>query len=306
MPLWLAWEEHGFRWLQLARISYDPAHVASARSALQRSLDTQPNFESLFGLAETANFSHHFTEALEWCRRAAEAAPKDTRVLAMRVEALLALGKFDQVEGLIARRDSDSADFYLSTSIAQWERSRGNLEMASKLFQEASILATNKSATELATWSLVMASGVWLDAGDLKRARPLLEKAAETAPDDLLVQVHLAELAELENRFDAALQIYTKLTQLRKDPELHRRIYVLATRQQDATTSAEHFKVAETLCRRATDAGESYALETLANLLCDAERYAEAIPLAVENLSHKQDTAAKETLARARHESGNN
>lgn len=298
-----AYARLGRAWLDRARQSYDPADLAAARAALRRSLDIQPNYEALRDLAATANYSHRFEEALRWCRQAAEAAPQDKSVLAMQVEALLALGRSDEALSAIGGKNDPAADFYTAAALGHWQLSQGNRATAAERFQEAARLAKQHHATSQAVWATVSAAGVWLDAGDLVRARPLLDEATLLDPTDTFLKIHWAELAAAETCPAEALRIYEELLTGQADPELHRRAFVLAKQLGRKEAADTHLAAAERFCRRAMDAGEAFGLETLANLYCDAGRHAEAVRLAEQNLQHKRDAAAHETLARARQSS---
>jgi tetratricopeptide (TPR) repeat protein len=286
--------------LDRAEETYHPAELAAARSALRRSLEIQPNFEALRDLAATANYSHRFEEALSWCAQAADAAPQDKSVLAMRVEALLALGRSEEALAALGGEGARATEFYTAAAQGHWQLAKDHRAAAAERFQEAAQLAKERGATSQAIWAHVSAAGVWLDGGDLVRARPLLDEAAKLDSMDSFLKIHLAELAEAENRLADALGIYEALLKSQANPELHRRAFLLATQMGRKDAADKHFAAAEKSCRLAIDAGEVFSLETLANLYCDAERHAEAVRLAEQNLQYKRDAAAHKTLASAR------
>ncbi|HZN34022.1 MAG TPA: hypothetical protein VFB80_09395 [Pirellulaceae bacterium] len=295
-----AYARLGQAWLDRARQTYDPAALAEARKALRQSLAIQPTYEALHTLAATANYSHQFEESLRWCAQAAEAAPQDKSILAMRVEALLALGRTDEARAAIGTVGESAGDFYTAASLAHWHASQGDRAAAAARFSEAAQLASAQQAKGLAVWATVSAAGIWLDGGDLPQAKPLLEAAVKLDAEDSFLKIHLAELAAAESRPGEALKIYEDLLKRQSDPELHRRAFLLARQLNDKAAPDSQLAAAEKLCRRAIDAGEAFGLETLANLYCDAGRGDEALRLAEQNLKHKQDAAAHETLARAR------
>jgi tetratricopeptide (TPR) repeat protein len=295
-----AYARLGRAWLDRARQTYDPADLAEARTALRRSLAIQPNYEALHDLAAAANYAHRFDEALDWCQQAAEALPEDRGVIAMQVEALLALGRGDDARAAIGGKVEPALDFYTAAALGHWHLAQGQREAAVARFLEAARLAKQRHATSHAAWATVTAAGVWLDSGDLVLAKPLLDAATMLDPTDRFLKIHLAELAEAEARPPEALRIYEELLMDQADPELHRRAFVLAKQLGRNLAADEHLAAAEKLCRRAIEAGEAFGLETLANLYCDAGRHAQAVRLAEQNLQHKRDAAAHATLARAR------
>ena len=295
-----AYARLGRAWLDQARKTYDPAALAEARSALRRSLEIQPNYEALHDSAAAANYSHRFEEALKWCRQAAEAFPEDKGIVAMQVEALLALGRSDEARSAIGGKDAPIGDFYSAAALGHWHVSKGQREEAVAQFLAAARFAKQQKADSLALWATVTAAGVWLDSGNLPLSKPLLNEAAKLDPDEPFLKTHWAELAAAESRPAEALRIYDELLIRQVDPELHRRAYVLARELGQQKTADEHLAAAEKLCRRALDADEVFSLETLANLCCDAGRFGDAVRFAEQNIKFKNDAAAKETLARAR------
>lgn len=295
-----AYARLGRAWLDQARETYDPTALSAARGALRRSLEIQQNFEALHDSAAVANYSHRFEEALRWCGLAAEAFPEHHGVLALRVEALLALDRGVEAREALGGKDAAPVDFHIAASLGQVLAADGQRDQAAAQLVAAAKHALDQQSPRLAQWATISAAGVWLDAGELAKAKPLLEQAASIDATDVLLRIHRAELAEAEQRHVDALGAYEELCRLRADPELRRRACALARAQGRAAVAEEHFAAAEKLCRRAVDAGEVYSLETLAKLYCDAGRVPEAIALAERNLEFKRDAAARETLARAR------
>jgi tetratricopeptide (TPR) repeat protein len=141
---------------------------------------------------------------------------------------------------------------------------------------------------------------VCLDSGHPQEAVPFLQEAEALASDDPDVVVHRAEFDEATGRSEKALAAYERLLERQCNAELHRRAARLRREQGDAAGAVKHFQAADRLWRNAVDRGEVYPLEGLAGLYCDAEeRLDEAVQLAVQNLKHKRDAAAHETLRRA-------
>jgi len=296
-----AYARLGRAWLDEAKRTYDPAALAKARASLRRSLEILANYEALHGLAATANHAHRFEEALDWCRQAAAADPDDKSVVAMQVEALLGLGRMDDARAAIGESVKADSNFYLAAALGHWHLAQEQSEKAAARFLEAARLAQGERAPSLAVWATVMSAGVWLDGGDLQRAKPLLESATRLDDADPFLRIHWAELAEAENRLAESLKIYDALLKEQASPELHRRAFGLARRLNKPDLAAEHFQAARKLGQRALDAGEIYSLETLANLYCDAGKERDlALRLAERNYQGKRDESARNTLARAR------
>jgi tetratricopeptide (TPR) repeat protein len=288
----------GEAYFQRARQSHDPADLAKARNALRRSLAVQENHEALRAMAALCNYSHRFEEALSWARRAAAAAPGDRSLIAMRVEALIGLGRLDEAGALFPGSGRIHEDAHSAGALGMWLAARGRTDEAVSAFRKAAGLARAGKADALAQWSLVSAAGVQLDAGQPAAARPLLDEAARIDPDDSFLGQHRAELQEVEGHPAAALAAYEALLSRDDDAEIHRRAADLARRLGRREDARRHFEAAERSLTRAVDAGEVYTFEALARLYHEAGVYPEqARHFARRNLEFKRDRSARDLAA---------
>ncbi len=289
----------GEAYLERARATHDPGDVARARAAFERSMAIQPSYEALAGLTALAGFVHRFEDSLSWGRQAADANREDTRTRALLVEALLGLGRDDEARALLPGDGVAPADFYTAAALGAWMKAHGRLEEAAEAFAAAARFAAQQGAQPFVVWARVSEAGVWLDAGDLARARPLLAAVRHDAPADRFLREHEAELAEHEGRLEEALSLYEKQIEGGADPEAHRAAASLARRLGRTAEARRHFEAAERAYRRILDAGEIYSLESLAHLYLDAGvNQEEAQALARRNLEFKRDRSAIE-LAQA-------
>ena len=289
----------GEAYLSRARATHDPGDVARARAAFERSMAIQPSYEALAGLAALSGFVHRFEDALSWGRQAADANREDPRIRGLLVEALLGLGRDGEARALLPGDGVAPEDFYTASALGAWMKANDRREEAATAFATAARLASKEGVQPLAVWARVSEAGVWLDAGDLARARPLLEAVRRDAPEDRFLREHEAELAEHEGRLDEALSLYEEQLRSGADPEAHRAAASLARRLERPAEARRHFEAAERYYRRILEAGEIYSLESLARLYLDAGvNRDEARALAHRNLEFKRDRSAVE-LARA-------
>lgn len=286
--------------LKRAAWSGDPADLTSARDFARRSVAVQPNLAAFKVLAASANYGHRFDEALPWCDQADAAAPGERQVLAMRVEALLGLGRLDDLERLLEAAPTVPGDFYVPACRAQLFSAQGERAKSLDAYHQVAELADRAKSREIALWARVAAAGVCLDSGHPQEAVPFLHEAEALASDDPDVIVHRAEYDEATGQSDQALAAYERLLKRQCNPELHRRAARLCREKSDVARANKHFQAAERLWRAAVERGEVSPLEGLAGLYCDARlRLDEAVQLAEQNLKHKRDAAAHETLRRA-------
>jgi tetratricopeptide (TPR) repeat protein len=286
--------------LKRATWSGDAGDIKAARDFARRSIEVQPNLGAFKVLAASSNYGHRFAETLPWCDKAEAAAPGERQVLAMRTEALIGLGRLDDLERILETAPTSETDFYLPACKAQLLAARGERAQALEAYRQVAKLADAAKANDVALWARVAAAGVCLDSGHPDEAIPFLKEAEGLAADDPDVIVHRAEYDEATGDAAKALAAYERLLQRQCNPELHRRVAKLLRAEGNANDAARHFDEAERLWRAALEQGEVYPLEGLANLYCDAGvRLDEAVRLAEQNLKHKQDAAARETLQRA-------
>jgi tetratricopeptide (TPR) repeat protein len=289
----------GSAYFDKARAINDPSLLADAERSLRRSLEIQPNFAALKLLAATANYRHRFEEALDWAARAAEAAPSDASIVAMRVEAHLALGQIDEARKLVEPLTVAEGNFYLTAARGHVLLADAHRDEAMQLFLKAAEIAEQQKFKTLAVWAKVRAAGVLIDSDQAERARPWLQAAAKLDPSDRFLRIHQIEVLEAQGEPAAALEAYEELLNEQADGELHRRAFVLAKGLQREQTARRHFDSADKLWQTPLDAGEVYTLEGLAGLYCDAHVHLDKARLLAErNLKFKRDEAAHEMLKR--------
>lgn len=300
----------GAAYLDKARETFDPSWLTKARSALNRSLEIQPNFEAFKVMAALCNYAHRFEEALRWGKRAAETYSTDTEVTALLVEAYMGLGKYDEARKLLPPAGQKPADFYTASAMGNYLVSQRRYKEAVDCFDKAAEFARTENVRELVVWAEVSAAGALIDARQLDAARKRLDAAAnvddvrghglETMPSQNL-HLHRAELLEAEGKPQEALAIYETLLQRRNAPAVHGKAFVLARKLGQKSQAQLHFDAAEKGFQRVVDAGEIYTLEALAQLYCDADvKLEQARALAEKNLKYKRDIEAAATLTRVR------
>jgi tetratricopeptide (TPR) repeat protein len=288
----------GAAYLDKARETLDPSWLTKARSAMNRSLEIQPNFEAFKVMTALCNYAHRFEDALQWGKRAAETYPTDTEVTVLLVEAYMGLGKYDEARKLLPPAGQKPADFYTASAMGNWLVSQRRYKEAVDCFSKAAEFARTENVRELVVWAEVSAAGALMDARQLDAARKRLDAAANVDEKDVRLHLHRAELLEAKGKTQEALAMAETLLQRRNDPAVHRKAFVLARKLGQTSQAQLHFDAAEKGFQRAVDAGEIYTLEALARLYYDADvRLEQALTLAEKNLQYKRDIEAQQTLA---------
>ena len=168
-----AWAELGVAYVQQARTTADPGLYAKAEGAFAESLRLRPdgNDLALTGQASLAAAQHEFARAVELADRALAVNPYDAGALAVKVDGLVELGRY--------------------------ERSRATLERLLQLRPGVDAFTRASYARELR--------------GDVDGARAALERAAQVASapgDRAFAQHYLGELAWNEGDLDRAAAGY--------------------------------------------------------------------------------------------------
>jgi len=266
--LYPVWAELGEALLDSARVSRAPAPLAEARAAFEQSLAIQPNFVAQRGMTALANFRHRFAEALTWAERAERAMPEDTSVLAMRVEALLSLGRTDEVRDWFGAHPPAVDDFHSRSAHARLLAALGAEEAAVEEFRAAAVVAA-PLAPALAQWALIRAAAVHIDAGRAALAEPLLAEARAAAPPSLDLEVHTAEVEETLGRRAYALRRYERILERADDPIVHAAAARVAHELGHADRARFHAARARATFEEVRAAGEAYTLGAEARLDAD-------------------------------------
>ena len=101
----VAWAQLGAAYVQQARLSADPSLYAKAEAALAESLRRQPddNDLALAGQAALAAARHEFAAAVRLADRALEVNPFSRPALAVKVDALVELGRYAESREVLQR-----------------------------------------------------------------------------------------------------------------------------------------------------------------------------------------------------------
>ncbi|GAB2803758.1 tetratricopeptide repeat protein [Streptomyces daliensis] len=177
-----AWAALGTGYVEQARRTAEPGYCTRAQRALARSLSLRSadgNDAALAGQAALAAARHDFRSALRLAREALTVNPYGELALAVRVDALVELGRYGAAHDAALQADARRPGIPVFTRLAYVRELRG----------------------------------------ERAGARRVLERALDSAasPGDLAqVATALAELDRAEGRADAALRHYA--TALRADP----------------------------------------------------------------------------------------
>lgn len=214
---YVSWANLAVAYVEQARVSGNATYYGKADEAAARSFSIEPdeNFPALAAQAAIASARHDFSEALSSADEALAINPRDLGALAIRIDALNELGRYD--EQLKALRNADRLQ--PSTSIAArysyaYEL-RGDLPRALGILRRA---ATAGSRADKA-YTLTLAADIERKLGRLPAAARDLDIAQEASPTYLPAMVSAARLQTARGDLDGAIRIWQDVVARQPLPE---------------------------------------------------------------------------------------
>ena len=286
-------------YLDNIRMSGDVNMLKKAKDLLDVSVSMQPDFAAYKTMADFFSYQHRFKTSLEWAEKA-ESISDDDSLISLVTENYIGLGELDHARSYLLKKSAHKG-YYLYSGYAQWYAAQKKYAQAVNYFQKAanSILQAtqNERKFQATLWATVSTAGMYLDSGQLKKAKVYLQKADRMKPLDKFLLIHWAEYYEALNEPDKALSIIEKLTALSEDASLYAIASRLAVKAGQPERASEYFTQAEKGFKKVINRGYIYTLGSLAQLYCDRGALLDsALDLANKNLLYKRDRLARNTL----------
>jgi tetratricopeptide (TPR) repeat protein len=294
-------------YLNRARALGDWADIERAEKSLALALQLAPAHpEVLLIRADLHLYQHHFRESLEAANRVIQATPTDPRGYGAAGDAALELGDLATAQNMYDKMLALKRDFESLSGRSHLYEAQGDLKKAAALMQQA-ITATGKKPEAKATrqWAKVVVASLEMQQGKLNRAEKILQAALAEQPEDDFALEHLGETYGLLERYREADSIYTKAFNLRPEPA-----YAIAWAGIKQSLGQQAFadtlkQVAERTFRTHVALGRVAYLRELATFyLREGKNLHEALRLATQDTTIRQDTPAFETLAWALEQNG--
>ncbi|MBC6460381.1 hypothetical protein HKK72_21185 [Actinomadura sp. HBU206391] len=134
-----AWAALGLAYVEQARVTADPSYYPKAEGVLERSLRVRPqhNEAALSGKAALAAARHDFTTALRLADQALAIDAYGLPAHAVRVDALVELGRYQEAYAAVRRADSLRPGVPIFTRYAYVLELRGRPDAARKVLERA-------------------------------------------------------------------------------------------------------------------------------------------------------------------------
>ena len=179
-----AWSSLGLAYVQQARLTADPTLYEKAEGAFQKSLALRPtgNDTALTGQASLAAARHDFAEALALTDRSLEVNAFSPTTWAVRTDALVELGRYDEAQAAVQRLLDLSPGVDALTRASYLLELRGDTDRARDLMQQAASRASTPADTAFAQY--YVGELAW-STGDLAGAREAYEAGIAADPTSL-------------------------------------------------------------------------------------------------------------------------
>ena len=200
-----AWNELGFAYLEQARVTSDPSFYAKAEGAFTRSLEERPedNDLALTGQASLAAARHDFAAALALTDRSLAINDYSATTYAVRVDALVELGRYDEAKGAAQRLlDLSPGGLDALTRGSYVLELNGDVAGARSLLEGAAEAAASPQDEAFARYYL---GELAFNTGDLVAARAAYDTGLAALPDDPLLVSGRARVLAAEGDTAAAL-----------------------------------------------------------------------------------------------------
>ncbi|MFD5429031.1 tetratricopeptide repeat protein, partial [Streptomyces sp. NPDC127084] len=178
-----AWAALGAAYVEEARISGDAARYPQAEQALARSLELRPddNADALAGRAALAAARHDFPTALREADRALAVNAYGERALAVRIDALVELGRYPDALAAAKLADSRRPGIPVFTRFAYVRELRGDTDEARRVLELALDSAARRA--DVAYTSTALGRLAWSQ-GDYAEALRRCGLALKAEPGD--------------------------------------------------------------------------------------------------------------------------
>jgi len=139
------WATLGLADVEQARLSADPTYYTKAEGVLDRSLRLSPtdNDAALAGLGALAAARHDFAAALGFADRSLAVNPYSMRAHAVRIDALVELGRYPEATAAARRADATRPGIPIFTRVAYVLELRGRTAEAQRVLERAMESATD-------------------------------------------------------------------------------------------------------------------------------------------------------------------
>jgi len=292
-----SWAQLGASYVELARVTADPAYYAKAEGALKNAGDTGL---AAIGMGTLANARHDFSAARDWAQKAITALPSSAEAYGVLADALTQLGDDAGAQDAVQRM------LDLKPNTASFARASFHLEIHGDA--EGARNAMKRALTAAATpeeiaFCRYRLGELAFDHNRLDEAAQHYEQGLAARGDDMTLTQGMAKVAAARGDVPAALEDYRRLTARAPLPQYLQEYAELLEAAGKADEAAKQYEVLTEQQRLMESQG---AFDDLAAALFAADRGdgMQALRHAETEWNRRQSVFVADAMAWALHMSG--
>jgi tetratricopeptide (TPR) repeat protein len=292
----------GLALLQRVRETADPSLYGQAEEAFDRSLALEPDDAlTLVGLGGLQLGRHEFGDALETADTALAVAPSNPSALAVKVDALVELGRYEDAVAVAQEMLAVRVDLASLARVSYLRELHGNLDGAIAAMRQAS--ESPALAPENTAYVTTLLGNLLVYAGEPDEAAAAYESALALVPTHAAAMAGLGRLALGRGDFNEAARQFEKAATILPLPE-----YVIALGEAreaegDKDAAAQSYDLARAETALFEAAGVDVDLE-LALFEADHGDASVAVELAEASYATRKTVRTADALAWAYHNAG--
>lgn len=214
---YVSWANLSVAYVEQARLTGNATYYPKADEAAARSFEVEPdgNFTALAAQAAISAARHDFSDALTSADEALAINPRDLGALAIRVDALNELGRYDEQLKALAVADRRQPSTAIAARYSYAYELRGDLDRAADILRAAAVTG---SRTDKA-YTLTLLGDIQRKQGRLDAAGRQLAIAQEAVPDYLPALVSTARLQVAQGHLEQAVTTWKDVVARQPLPE---------------------------------------------------------------------------------------
>lgn len=256
----VSWANLAVAYVEQARITGNATYYDKADEAAARSFDIEPdeNFTALAARAAIQAARHDFAGALDSAEQGLAINPRDLGALAIRVDALNELGRYDEQMRALRIADRRQPSTAIAARYSYAYELRGDLDRAGDILRRASVSGSRADQA----YVLTLRADILRKQGRLSAAGRDLATALRAAPTYLPALVSTARLQVARGDLGAAVESWQDVVARQPLPEYLTELGELLEHLGRTDEADAQFEVVRTTIELLETSGVDTDLET--------------------------------------------